>query len=306
VQLSVERRDRPPICLRFAVESGDRSLELVRPRSAKADRGVEHASSFRDPVGIPERAILVLEEDEVTVGVEPRRPAGVVEKHERDQPERVRLVGHQRGQDLRQSNRLVEELVPRRWPVAGVEDEVEHGEDGAQAIGQQVVGRHAEGDARVADLPLRANEPLRHRRLGDEECSRDLLGREAADRPQRERHLRLGRKRGMTAGEDEAQAVVRNRAHLLVLSRPLLQERELAVERSLAADPVEGPVARCGQKPGRRVVRHPVARPPLQRGCERILKRVLGEVEVAEGADQGREDAAALLAEEAVSVGLAQ
>src|SRR2546429_629225 len=41
-----------------------------------------------------------------------------------------------------------------------------------------MVGRDAEGDPGVADLPLRAHEPLRHRRLRDEEGAGDLLERD--------------------------------------------------------------------------------------------------------------------------------
>jgi uncharacterized membrane protein len=45
-------------------------------------------------------------------------------------------------------------------------------------------------------------------------------------------------------------------------------------------------------------VRHPVLRPALGRARERLLSGFLGEVEVAEEADQRREDAAPLLAED--------
>jgi hypothetical protein len=48
--------------------------------------------------------------------------------------------------------------------------------------------------------------------------------------------------------------------------------------------------------------RHAVARPALEGGRERLLKRVLGEVEVAEDADQGCEDSPALFAEEPVGL----
>jgi hypothetical protein len=42
----------------------------------------------------------------------------------------------------------------------------------------------------------------------------------------------------------------------------------------------------------------PVARPPLRRGGERVLSGLLGEVEVAEVADQAREDAGPFVAED--------
>ena len=42
----------------------------------------------------------------------------------------------------------------------------------------------------------------------------------------------------------------------------------------------------------------PVARPPLRGDRERLLRGFLGEVEVAEEADQGGEDASPLVAED--------
>ena len=69
--------------------------------------------------------------------------------------------------------------------------------------------RDAERDLRVDDLSLRSDEALRDRRLGLQERARDLGGRESRDRTKRERQLRLARERGMTAGEDELEALVR-------------------------------------------------------------------------------------------------
>jgi hypothetical protein len=47
----------------------------------------------------------------------------------------------------------------------------------------------------------------------------------------------------------------------------------------------------------------PVARPALGGDRERLLRGLLGEVEVAEEADQGGEDAAPLLAEDLLEDG---
>jgi hypothetical protein len=109
-----------------------------------------------------------------------------VQEHQREQPERLRFVRHQHREQLRQPDRLVAELVAdglaagaRR--IALVEDEVEHGQHGAQSLGEKVVGRDPEGDPGVADLPFRADEPLCHCRLGDEERMRDLRRRQAGD-----------------------------------------------------------------------------------------------------------------------------
>ena len=77
-----------------------------------------------------------------------------------------------------------------------------------------------------------------------------------------------------------------------------LQQLRLVGERPLAADAVDRPVAGGGDQPGSRVRRRAVARPALGGDRERLLGGLLGEVEVAEEADQGGEDAAPLLAED--------
>jgi hypothetical protein len=48
--------------------------------------------------------------------------------------------------------------------------------------------------------------------------------------------------------------------------------------------------------------RDPGSWPPLARRGERVLNRILGKLEVAEDADQGREDAAALRPEDALEL----
>jgi hypothetical protein len=71
-------------------------------------------------------------------------------------------------------------------------------------------------------------------------------------------------------------------------------------ERAVAADPVDRAVAGRGHEPGPRIVGRPVARPALGGERERLLGGFLGEVEVAEEADQGGEDSAPLVAEDLV------
>ena len=141
--------------------------------------------------------------------------------------------------------------------------------------------------------------PLRHSRLRDDERPRDLLGAEAAQGAQRQRHLRLGRERRVAAGEDQLQALVgENRLFELVLhGLRRLQQLRLGGEGPVAADPVDRAVAAGGDQPGGRVRWRAFAGPALRRGRERLLSGLLGEVEVAEEADQGSEDAAPLLAE---------
>jgi hypothetical protein len=85
------------------------------------------------------------------------------------------------------------------------------------------------------------------------------------------------------------------------LRAQLLEPREhlgFPRQRALAPDPVDRTVASGGDDPRTGIARGPVARPALERGRERVLYRILGELEVAEDADQDRDCAAPLLAEE--------
>jgi hypothetical protein len=211
----------------------------------------------------------------------------------------LRLVGHQRGQHAPEPGRLGGEVDAPA--VALVEDQVHDRQHGGQPLGQDLVGRDREGDPRLADLDLGPRQAALHRLRRDEERVGDLLGRQAAERAQRQRDLRLGRQRGMAAREDELQALVgdRRRVHV-VLHRGLGhgEQPRLRGERALAAQPVDRAVARGGHQPGAGVVGRAGPRPALRRHREGLLDGLLGEVEVAEEADQGGEHTPPLVAED--------
>jgi hypothetical protein len=76
------------------------------------------------------------------------------------------------------------------------------------------------------------------------------------------------------------------------------EQAGLRREGAVASDPVDGPIARRRRQPGARIGRLARARPSLGRDRERLLRGLLGEVEVAEEADQVGQDAAPLLAED--------
>src|SRR4051812_26462557 len=111
----------------------------------------------------------------------------------------------------------------------------------------------------------------------------------------------------MAAGEDHAEALVRDRVHVLLLVRRQLgepgQQLRLARERLFAADAVDRAVARRGEDPGTGIRRCPVTGPARDRGRERLLQRVLGDVEIAEDARQDRERPSPLLAEDRLDYG---
>ncbi len=191
--------------------------------------------------------------------------------------------------------------------VSLVEHEVQHGEHRAQPLREEVVRRYAERDARGANLPLRTDESLRHRGLGDEEGSSDLAGREPADLAQCQRDTALGGQRRVAAREDEREPLVGDGAHVVLLGGELLQaadELRLLLEDLLAAESVDRAVAGGRDDPGARSARHPVARPALQGGGECVLHCVLGELEVAEDAREDRDGASPFIAEDALDVRL--
>ena len=117
------------------------------------------------------------------------------------------LVRHQLGERAPEPDRLRGQVAAAA--VAFVEDQVDDREDGREPVRQEVGRRDAERNPGRPDLVLRPHQPLRHRRLGDEEGSCDLLGRQPAERAERQRNLRVQRERGVAAGEDELEPLVR-------------------------------------------------------------------------------------------------
>jgi hypothetical protein len=104
----------------------------------------------------------------------------------------------------------------------------------------------------------------------------------------------------VAAGEDELEPLVgegRLLVHGVLHRLGHLEQAGLRGQRAVAADPVDGAVARRRDQPCGRVGRRAVARPALGGDRERLLRGFLGEVEVAEEADERSEDAAPLLAE---------
>ncbi len=86
--------------------------------------------------------------------------------------------------------------------------------------------------------------------------------------------------------------------HLVLHGAGGVEQARLLDERAVAAQAVDRAVAGGDRQPGTRIGRHAVAGPPLRGDRERLLSGLLGEVEVAEEADQAREDAAPLVAED--------
>ena len=92
--------------------------------------------------------------------------------------------------------------------IALVEDQVDHGGDGGEALGALHRARRLERHVGVGDARLGARDALLHRGFRDQEGARDLLDRQARDDAQRQRDLLRRRQVRMAADEQQPQDVV--------------------------------------------------------------------------------------------------
>jgi hypothetical protein len=109
----------------------------------------------------------------------------------------------------------------------------------------------------------------------------------------------------MAAGEDQPQALVGHaRDHGRLRVRVGRHERrelgDAGLQRAPAPQPVDRAVARDGDHPRGGIARDAGLRPARERRRKRVLDRLLGDVPVADGADQGRDRPPELLAEQAL------
>ena len=196
------------------------------------------------------------------------------------------------------------QILARGCRIAFGEDEIDHREHAAQPRLQRFAFRHLVGNSGEPDFLLGADQALRHGVLADQKGARDLRGGQPADRAQRQRDLDLGRERRMAAGKDQPQHVVVERGARRPRRRPprscsnsLRQLALLAAKRDLPADPVDRLVASDIDQPRPRIGRRIGGGPAFQRHRERILQRILGEIEIADQADQRRQRPTRLVAE---------
>jgi hypothetical protein len=281
------------------VDGLDGGLDLVRPRLVPAQTPSYEILPLGDEVVVPAFAVLLGQRHEHALAVLPRRPAGLDEEHQGEQARGLGLVRHQVGQQPAEADRLGAQVGR-----ALVEDQVDDGEDPAQPVREVGVAGHAVRDPGVADLRLGADQALRHGRLGDEEGAGDLGCGEAAEQAQGQGDPGLRREGGMAAGEDQTEAFV---AHGALLGRRVRGVQEggfgvPAVPLGLAAQPVDRAVAGGGDDPAGRARRHSGLRPAPDGRGEGVLDRFLGEVDVAEEADEDGDGPAVLGAEDGLDV----
>jgi len=133
----------------------------------------------------------------------------------------------------------------------------------------------------------------------------------AAEGAKAQRDPRLGRERGMAGSEDEAEAIVgkllgrdHGGGHVVRGGGGLqrLEQPALGGKRLPPPDPVDRPVLPHPDDPGDGIGGRAFPGPALDGGGKRFLHRILGEVEVAEDADERGNCPSRLLAEQAVDL----
>jgi len=224
-----------------------------------------------------------------------------VQQHQSEQTEALRLLHVDFAQHAGEPNGFRAELptdqrLPRCREVAFVKDQIDHRLHRSPPLGQGVVRRHLEGDARVVDLALRSHQPLRQGGFGHEKRARDFAGRQAAERAQSQRDLRLAIERRVAAGEYQPQPVVWKRGwrrHRVLIRRDrglLLQKAAFFPPRAFAPRHIDQLAVSGGHDPRGGVLRDATVGPMRECGRERLLHRLFGAVERAGQPDQAGDD----------------
>ncbi len=170
-----------------------------------------------------------------------------------------------------------------------------------------MIGWDDERDPRVGDLALRPDQALGHRRFGNQERPGDLGGGEAGDAAQGERHLVLDANRRMAAPEDEPELIVTHPGLLLggivvLAANALLQppdELGLVPADLLSPESIDGTPTGHRGDPRAWPIGDALVRPGRERGLGRLLRGVLGQLEVPQITRQGGHDPRPLLAHDA-------
>src|SRR5438105_3277953 len=187
----VERADAHPVRLRrgasACVTGGDGSLQGVGPeRPAERLGALERGETTANEELIPARAVLIEQQDGLPRWTDPRPRPRRLDLHQPDEAVNLRLLRYELGQDAPETQRVLAERGPhpvlaggRR--VAFVEDQVDDLEHRRETGGELVCPGDFEGDARRGEGAFGPDDSLGDGRLRDEECTRDLLGRQTSE-----------------------------------------------------------------------------------------------------------------------------
>ena len=188
------------------------------------------------------------------------------------QPDTLRLVGHQLDQHTGKANRFVGQVdavtqFAHRRVMAGGEHGVDSGQHGSQPVWKLVRVGHPVGDVGLGDLGLRPADPLADGGLGNQEHAGDVDRGQPADGSQGQRDLRLGREGRVAAGEQQPQAVIATVSFVIIGCSAIGQQSEcflfLRRPTGFTAQAIERLVTRDGGQPGSGPVRDSVAPPRI-------------------------------------------
>jgi len=120
-----------------------------------------------------------------------------------------RFAGHELCKDAAETQRVLADrrpdpVVAGSCRVSLVKDKVDNLEDRRQTRSALMRSWYLEGYARLGKSALRPDDPLRDGGRRNEECARDLLGRQPSQQTEGESNARLCCENWMTGHEDEA------------------------------------------------------------------------------------------------------
>ena len=130
---------------RRSARPGSPAWSWYGPGPAAADAGAHDRLSLVDHRAVPPRPVLIAQEHEVALDRAGRHPR-LAEQHQRQQPRRLGLVGHQLDERTSEPDRLAPQRGPFRTVEPGVVDQVQDRQDRPEPVGQVGLVRHPVGD----------------------------------------------------------------------------------------------------------------------------------------------------------------
>ena len=229
------------------------------------------------------------------------------EQHQRQQPCRFWLAGHQLNQSTRQANcvapqRHLQPVGPR------VVDEIQHRQHRAEPVRQVGIRRHSIRDVGCLDLVLGPHQTFRHCRLGHQKRTGHLIDTQTPKQSQGQGNLVFSTQCRMATGEDQSKLVVLHGPaffQIVAAARRVDARSKLLIQLLAPCRPatdIDCTVPRGRDDPPGRVRWDAVTPPPITRDDECILDRVLGKRDVAEHPDKGRDRLAVHLTKHAIDM----
>ena len=174
------------------MEGGDGGLDLIGAGAGMAHGLVDEGEALGDQGAVPEAAVLVVQQHQRALGIEAGGGAGMLQQHEGREAHDLGLGGVEAQQQAGKPDRLLRQglahgrAIRERIAAAGggialVEQQIDHGGDGGQALGALDGARRLEGHLGLGDAALGPGDALLHGALAHQEGARDLRHGEAGD-----------------------------------------------------------------------------------------------------------------------------